>query len=118
MSKHILNFIVTAILAYIFSFFMGWYSIMIAAFVTGFMIPLKRGAVFFIPFLAIFLSWAIHSFMLSSANDFILAKRIAELLSLGGNHYLLILVSAFIGGLAAGLAALLGNQLVAILKKN
>ena len=118
MSKQILNFIVTAVLAYVLSFIVGWSGIMIAAFLTAFLIPLKRSSVFFVPFSAIFLSWAIHSFILSSANDFILAKKIGVLLSLGENPYLLILVTAFIGGLASGIAALFGNQLVTLFKKD
>ena len=75
------------------------------------LIPLKKTAVFFTPFLAILLFWACYSFILSSANDFTLAKRIANLLPLGGNPYLLILITGIIGGLAAGVAAIFGKQL-------
>ncbi|WP_179346085.1 hypothetical protein [Winogradskyella ursingii] len=118
MSNNILNFIATIVLAFILSLFMGWPSVMTAALATALFIPLKKASVFFIPFLAILLFWIVYSFILSNGNDFILAKRIATLLSLGGNAYLLMLVTGVIGGLAAGVAAMFGKQLRLVFGKN
>ena len=84
---------------------------MTAALATALFIPLKKGAVFFVPFLAILLLWFAYSFVLSNGNDFTLAKRISVLLSLGGNPYVLMLVTGIFGGLAAGIAAVFGKQL-------
>lgn len=117
MSKNIINFVATIILAFLLSLFMPWWSIMTAAFTTALFIPLKKIAVFFVPFLAILLFWFVYSFILSSGNDFTLAKRIAILLPLGGNPYVLMLVTGVVGGLAAGIAAIFGRQLSLILKK-
>jgi hypothetical protein len=89
---------------------------MLAALLSAFLVPLKKAAVFFIPFLAILLYWTVYSFILSNSNDFILAKKIAELLMLGGNPYLLILVTGVIGGIAAGMSGILGRQISAITK--
>ena len=72
---------------------------------------------FFVPFLAILLFWAIYSFILSSSNDYTLSKRIAVLLPLGGSPYILMLVTGIIGGVAAGIAAIFGKQLSLALKK-
>lgn len=69
------------------------------------------------PFLAIFLFWSVFAFIVSSANDFTLAKKIAVLLPLGGNPYILILVTGIVGGLAAGIAALLGKQCSVMVRK-
>ncbi|MBO6881829.1 hypothetical protein [Winogradskyella sp.] len=118
MNKNIINFIATLILALILSLFLPWWSIMTAALATALFIPLKKAAVFFVPFLAILLFWAVYSFMLSSGNDFTLAKRVAVLLSLGANPYALMLVTGIIGGLAAGIAAVFGKQLSLVLSKN
>jgi hypothetical protein len=74
-------------------------------------------APFFIPFLAIFGFWLAYTFMLSSNNDFTLASKIAVLLPLGGNAYILIAVTAAIGGLAAGVAGIFGKQCTLLLKK-
>lgn len=111
------NFIVTLLLAIVLSLFFPWWSAMTAAIATALFIPLKKAAVFFVPFLAILLFWTVYSFILSSGNDYTLAKRIAVLLPLGGNPYALMLVSGFVGGLAAGIAAIFGKQLSLVLKK-
>lgn len=117
MSKNIKNFIVTILLSALLSFFLPWWSIMIAALVSSLLMPLKKAAVFFIPFLAILLFWGVYCFVLSNANDFILAKKISQLLMIGGNPYLLILVTGIIGGLAAGISGILGKQIVALSKE-
>jgi hypothetical protein len=110
------NFIVTLVLAIVLSLFFSWWSVMIATFVTALCIPLKKTAVFFVPFLAILLFWTVYSFILSSSNDYTLAKRIAILLPLGGNPYLLMLVTGSVGGIAAGIAAISGKQLSIVIK--
>ncbi|MCD2258737.1 hypothetical protein [Psychroserpens luteolus] len=112
MSKpNIINFIVTIILALILSQFLPWWSVMVAGFVSALFFSLKKSAVFFVPFFAILLFWVVYAVMVSSGNDFTLAKKISVLLYLGGNPYLLILVTGVVGGLAAGVSALLGKQL-------
>lgn len=118
MNKNIINFIVTLLLAYGLSFVLPWWSIMAAASTTALFIPLKKAAVFFIPFLAILILWFTYSFILSNANDFTLAKRIAILLPLGGSSYILMLLTGAIGGLAAGISAVFGKQLSLILQKS
>ena len=112
MSKNAINFIATIILAVLFSFFLPWWSVMTAALVTSLFIPLKKTAVFLVPFVAILLFWAVYCFVLSSNNDFTLAKKISQLLQLGGNPYLLILTTGIVGGLAAGISAIFGKQIV------
>jgi hypothetical protein len=114
--KKFINFIFTAIIAYGLSFFMGWPAIMVASITVAFLVPLKGFSVFLMPFLALFLSWAIQSYLLSSANNFILAERIAVLLPLGGNPYALVLATGLIGGLVAGISAIFGKQLYLLTK--
>ena len=118
MSKNIFNFVATILIAYLLSLFMPWWSVMTAALATALFIPLKKAAVFFVPFLAILVFWFIYSYLLSSTNDFTLAKRIAVLLPLEGNPYVLMLVASIVGGLAAGVSAIFGKQLGLILKKS
>ena len=117
MSKNLLNFIATILIAYILSLVLPWWSVMVATLATALFFPLKKAAVFFIPFLAILLFWFVYSYLMSSGNDFTLAKRIAVLLPLGGNPYILMLVTGIVGGLAAGIAAVFGKQVSLIIKK-
>ena len=106
-----INFIATIILAIVLALVLPWWSVMLAALVTGFLIPLKKTKVFFTPFLAVLLFWTCYCFMLSSANDFTLAQRISILIPLGGNPYILMLMAGLLGGLAAGIAAVFAKQL-------
>ncbi|MGB5430549.1 hypothetical protein [Eudoraea sp.] len=117
MKIKILNFIATLVLAVVFSFFLPWWSAMLAAFITAVVFSLKGAAVFFTPFLAVFVFWAGYSFLLANGNNFILAKKIAVLLPLGGSPFLLILVTGIVGALAAGVAAIFGKQCLALVKK-
>lgn len=117
MRKNILNFLATILLTLIISQFLPWWSVMVAAFIVSLFFSLKRSAVFFVPFFAIALLWIIQAYLLSSANDFILAKKIANLLPLGNNAYLLIFVTGIIGGLAAGVSGVFANQCASLFKK-
>ncbi|OEK05238.1 hypothetical protein [Roseivirga misakiensis] len=104
------NFILTLAFAFLLANFLPWYSVMLAGFLSGAIVRLRKATTFFVPFLAITLFWFINAWLLSSANNFILAKKISVLLYLGGNPYLLMLVTGIVGGLAAGIAAIFGNQ--------
>ena len=115
--KKLSNFILTIILGVILSLFLPWWAVMLAAFLSGAIVRLRNAAAFFVPFGAIALLWIINAWMLSSANDYTLASKIAVLLPLEGNVVLLILVTGVIGGLAAGVAGLFGNQCRAIMAK-
>ena len=111
MKTTLTNFILTMVLVVILSMFLPWWHIMVASMITSYLIPLQKIKVFLIPFLAVFIIWMLHTFWLSYSNDFILANKIAVLLPLNGNPYLLVLVTAIIGGLAAGISGVFGNQL-------
>ena len=115
MKRTTINLISTLVLVIILSTILPWWHIMVASLVTGYLIPLKKFNIFLMPFLAVFLIWAIHTYWLSSHNDFILANKIAVLFQLNENPYLLILVTAIFGGLAAGISGLFGNQLKQII---
>ena len=115
MSTKTINFIITLIFSISLSFILPWWGILLAAALTGYFIPLKRFTVFAIPFFAVFLFWFAYSYWLGSGNDFILAKKIGILLTLNGNPYLLILVTATVGGIAAGIAGVFGKQLKQIM---
>ncbi|RLD29532.1 MAG: hypothetical protein DRI75_03005 [Bacteroidetes bacterium] len=116
MNKKSINFLLTLFLAYILALFLPWWSVMVAALITSFLIPLKKATVFIIPFLAVSLLWIIQSWLLSSANDYTLARKIAILFSLGENPVLLIIVTGLVGGLATGIAGIFGKQCKLVLK--
>ena len=114
MKRQLIHFIILIIIALILSTIFPWWYIMLAAFLVGLFVPLKKSAVFFIPFLAIGLLWIVQAFIISNANDFTLAKKIAVLFPLEGNPYLLLLVTGIVAGLAAGIAGIFGKQCHAV----
>ena len=116
MNRNISNFSLTILLAFTFSVFLPWWSIMLASFISSLLISLEKIMVFLIPFFAVFIYWAVYSYLLSSSNDFILARKISELVNIGGSPYLLIIFSAAIGGISSGASAIFANQIKINLK--
>lgn len=110
MKRNFINFVATLLLAILLSQFLPWWSVMLAAFITSFFIALKRIAVFMVPFLAIGVFWLAYAWGLASSNDFILTKKLAVLFPLDGNTTLLLLVTALIGGIAAGITGIFGKE--------
>ena len=110
MIKIVSNFVITMILVYVLSLFLPWWSLMLVAFTTGWLIPLSKITQFSVPFSSVTILWIFQAYSLSSANDFILSKKIATLLMLDGQISLLILLTGLIGGLSAGISGTLGYQ--------
>jgi hypothetical protein len=109
--KFILSTLLIIVLSFIAGQFLEWWSIAIVAFLVALLIPQSVGAGFLSGFLGIFIMWAIVAFWIDSKNDSILSRKIAELLPLGGSSILLILVTAFVGALVGGFAAMSGSSI-------
>ena len=114
MKKYSSNFVLTLVLAVVFTIFLPWWAIMIASIVSSAIVRLRKASTFIVPFLAIAVLWIVQAWLLSNANDFILATKVSVLFQIGEKPYLLILITGIIGGIAAGVSGLLGNQLGAI----
>ncbi|KYG79891.1 hypothetical protein AWW67_11315 [Roseivirga seohaensis] len=108
--KTFINIILTVLIAFILGLFLPWWSVMIAGFIMGAVVGLKKASSFFVPFLAIALLWIVNAWFLAQPNDFTMTKKIAVLLPLEGNTFLLFLITGIIGGIAAGVAGVFGNQ--------
>jgi hypothetical protein len=106
--KFILQLLAIALLAYILELFLPWYSIALAAFAIGFL--LKSRANFMAGFLAIGLVWFIAAWLMDRASSSDLADRVALIFPVKQKS-LLFLVTALIGGLVGGFAALTGSLL-------
>jgi hypothetical protein len=59
----------------------------------------------------IFLLWTIVASWIDIKNSSMLSHKVSELFKLGGSSILLILVTALIGGLVGGFAAMAGSSL-------
>ena len=109
--KLILSILLIAALGFIAGIFLPWWSIAIIAFLVALLIPQNIGLGFLSGFLGIFIMWAIVAAWIDIRNQGILSKKIAQLLPLGGSSVLLVLVTAIVGGLVGGFAAMAGSSL-------
>lgn len=109
--KFMISIILTALLAFVIDLYLPWWGIAIAAFFVAALIHQQPRFASLSGFLGIFLLWFLLSLLINVKNQSILAKKIADLLPLGGSVFLLLLVTAFIGGLVGGMGALSGSYL-------
>jgi len=105
--------ILTALLAFAAGLYgiLPWWSFAITSLVVAVTVHQKAGRAFLSGFTGLFLLWSILAFLKDSANDHLLASKVAQILPLGGSYMVLILVTGIVGGLVAGLAALTGSYI-------
>src|SRR5690349_14650712 len=106
--KFVLTTLLTALFSFIAGLYLPWWSISIIAFLSAFLIQPPIGLGFLAGFTGVFLLWALLAFWIDTANESILSHKIAQLFPLGGSSLLLIMVTAFVGGLVGGFAAMGG----------
>ncbi|TCJ19257.1 hypothetical protein EPD60_02235 [Flaviaesturariibacter flavus] len=109
-----MRFLVSILLILLFAFIAGrylpWWSVAVVAFLVGVALPQRLPRSFLSGFLAIFLLWAGIALWLDLENEQLLSRKVAELLHLPSS-FLLLLVTALVGGLVGGFAALSGGAL-------
>lgn len=109
--KLIVALLLTALISFVAGLYLPWWSIAPAAFIAALLIHQRPGRAFLAGFLGVFLLWAALAWWIDMKNEHYLSHKVAQLLPLGGNSFLLIAVSALLGGLVAGFAALSGSFL-------
>jgi hypothetical protein len=105
--KFLTQLIAIAVAAFVLELFMPWWSIVIAAFAAGY--ALKSKANFAAGLLGIGLLWFVKALLIDASAAAPLAERVAAIFSL--NKFLLMLVTAVIGGLVGGFASMTGASL-------
>ena len=113
MIKFLVSILLIALLSFVCGLFLPWWTIALVAFIVSVLIPLKPLPSFFAGFLAIFLLWGGLALGIDQLNNSILSAKIAAILPLGGSVIALILVTAFVGALVGGGAAITGSFLKA-----
>ncbi len=109
--KLITAIILTALLAFAGGLWFGWWSIAVAAFLIALLVHQKAGKAFLSGALGVFILWGAMAWWIDMKNESVLSKKIAEVLPLGGNTFLLIVITAIVGGLVAGFGAMSGSYL-------
>ena len=111
--KFITAIILTALLSFSIGLFpvLPWWSFAITSIIIAIAIHQKPWKAFLAAFIAVFVLWAIIVFVIDNANQHLLSVKVATILPLSGSSFALILLTAFIGGLVAGLSALTGSYI-------
>ena len=107
----LLAVLLTALLSFIAGLFLPWWSIAPIAFLVALLLGLGVGRSFLAGFLGVFLLWAVLALWIDIKNNSVLSSKMAQLFPLGGSSILLILVTAFVGALVGGFAAMAGGSL-------
>ena len=109
--RFLLAILLTAVLAFIAGLFLPWWSVAIVAFLVAILIPQNLVSAFVTGLLGIFILWALVAFWIDIKNNSILSQKISELMKIGGSSVLLIFITALVGGLVGGFAAMTGSSL-------
>jgi hypothetical protein len=97
--------ILTAMLSFVAGLYLPWWGIALAAFISVLLIPLGPVRAFLAGFLGVFVLWALLALWIDIKNKHILSEKVAQIFPLGGSSLAIILVTAFIGALVGGCAA-------------
>jgi hypothetical protein len=109
--KPIITILLTALFAFALGLYFDFWCIAIAAFIVAVLIPQKPWVAWVCGFISLLLLWGGLAFWKSYVNNNLLAAKVANVLPLKGNFYLLIIVTGITGGLIASFAALAGSYL-------
>lgn len=111
--KFVFAITLTALLSFAVGLFtfLPWYSFVFCSTIVAIAIHQKPYKAFITGFLAMFILWGILALLKDISNENLLSTKVANILPLGGNVSLLIIITGFIGGLLGGLGALTGNYL-------
>lgn len=115
--RFILATLLIALLAAITGIYLPWWTLALVAFVVALLIPQTNGRSFGAGFLGIFLLWSIIAFWIDAQNNSLLSTKVAQLFPLGGSSVLLVLVTALVGALVGGFAALSGGSLRRLIRR-
>lgn len=113
--RFLLATLLTAAFSFIAGLFLPWWSLAIIAFLVAIFIQQKTGYAFLSAFTAIFFLWGGLALLIHVQNQGVLTKKMAELFPLQGQSFYLILITAMIGAVVAGFAAMSGSSLRPVL---
>jgi len=107
-----MNFLLILVLSALLQLFAPWWIVAVVPFAVYFWRP--AASAFWVSFLAIAIVWFGYGYYLHLISDGAMSNRIAGIFSLS-NGYILLFVTAFIGGLAGGISGLSGFLIKEIL---
>lgn len=109
--KFYIHALMNILISFIGCLYFPWWSIAVFSFLFAFIIFQQAWYSFLSSFVAIFLLWGLLSWWISNNNHHILAHKVSLIILKTDSPLLLILLTAVIGGIIAGLAAFSGSNL-------
>lgn len=103
--------LLTIIAGFAAGLYLPFWSVALVSFSVAAFIYQKPGMAWLTGFVSILIFWGLLAFWIDAQNDSILSTRMASLFPLGGSSGLLILITAVVGAIIGGLAALAGSFL-------
>lgn len=103
--------LLTIITAFAAGLYLPFWSVALVSFGVAAFVYQKPGMAWLTGFVSILLCWGLLAFWIDVQNESILSTRMANLFPLGGSSGLLILITALVGAIIGGMAALSGSFL-------
>lgn len=107
--KFFIAIVIIAILSLAACLYLPWWSIAVVAFLVTALIPLRPLKAFFAGFIALFLLWGALAWYISSNNENLLAHKMSVVILKTDSPEMLVLVTALVGAIVAGMASLTGS---------
>jgi hypothetical protein len=109
--KFLVSVLLIAILSFVAGLYLPWWTVSLAAFLVIAIIPQRPLYAFLTGFLAIFILWGLMALLISNANEHILAHKVSRIILKSDSPLMLVFVTAFIGALVSGCAALAASYM-------
>ncbi|MBX6381136.1 hypothetical protein BXY57_1406 [Thermoflavifilum aggregans] len=110
--RFVLSALLAALLAFLAGYYLPWWTIAIAGALSAWLIAQRLAFFSFLSaFLAVGLLWFFIAGYIDLQNQHILSRRISELFFHTSNPWPMLILTAFTGGLTAGLGAWCGALL-------
>jgi hypothetical protein len=109
--RFLLATLLTATLSFLAGMYTPWWSIAIVSFLVALLIQQRTAQAFLAGFTGIFLLWALLAFWIDVKNNHLLSHKIAQVFPLSGSSTLLLLLTAFVGAVVGGFAAMSASSL-------
>lgn len=110
MIKLIRQIILTILLSFMFEKFFPWWTIVISSGIISMCLRSSNGFSFFVGFVSISILWMTYASVIDIKTHSILSTKMTGILNMK-NIAFLIIFTGFIGGIVAGLGALIGQIL-------
>lgn len=108
--KFILGLIIVGVLAYFSPMILPWWAIAPLAGFVGFVLGAKWWQSLLYGLISVGLVWGVYTFLINQSNEGILSDRMANLFNIDGGT-LLVVITAALGAILAGVGALSGSLL-------